>query len=279
MPKFNWVLSTLLVTAMMISGLPTKSAQTTEAQTNPSKSGEKVQQNDNDGGLVAASTSRSWQEVFQDFFNNQQDDNDSPGPAGDGIARGGICGIAPLAMTSSTETASTEVWSDRPLFVWRGLDVGKQIEVRLPGNQEVLWHQEVPVGRGMRRVVYGGKKPLQPGQTYNWVVINQANQEFEFSNLNYVKSVTFKVMDAQKRDRIKADLTRLEEELKNQRATPEEIALQRANYFAQRQLWSDVLQEVYSVKNPSAALEEVVETIPNEICTPRPSSPNAVLSH
>jgi hypothetical protein len=260
MPKFNWVLSTLLVSAAIASGLPTQSMQSAVAQIN---------------------SPQSWAAIFENVFNQQnppQDNNptaDSSGPAAGRPVIARVC-----ALTPSPIGTNAEIWSDRPLFVWRGLrNVGKQIEVRLPGSQEALWYQEVPVGTGIRRVMYDGEKPLQPGQTYNWVVINQANQEFEFSNLNYVKSVTFKVMDAQKRDRIKADLTRLEEELKNKRATPEEIALQRANYFAQRQLWWDVLQEVYSVKNPSAALEEVVKSIPNEICTPRASRPNAVLSH
>jgi hypothetical protein len=38
MPKFNWVLSSLLVTSMIFSGLPTGSTQTTGVQTNPSSS-------------------------------------------------------------------------------------------------------------------------------------------------------------------------------------------------------------------------------------------------
>jgi hypothetical protein len=244
MRKFNWVLSTLLVSAAIASGLPTQSMQSAVAQINPPQ---------------------SWAAIFENVFNQQnppQDNNPSAGTSGEATSRGGVC-----ALTPSPIGTNAEIWSDRPLFVWRGRTV-RPIEVRLPGSKEVLWRQEAPVGD--RRVMYGGEKPLQPGQTYNWVVFEPSNKEHSF---------TFKVMDAQKRDRIKADLTRLEEELKNRGATPEEIAFQRANYFAQRQLWSDVLQEVYSVKNPSAALEEVVETIPNEICTPRPSSPNAVLSH
>lgn len=246
MPKFNWVLSTLLVSAAIASGLPTQSMPSAVAQINPPQ---------------------SWAAIFENVFNQQnppQDNNPTAGPSGVATGRpvGRVC-----ALTPSPIGTNAEIWSDRPLFVWQGQTV-RPIEVRLPGSKEALWRQDAPVGT--RRVMYGGEKPLQPGQTYNWVVFGfRDNREHSF---------TFKVMDVQKRDRIKADLTRLEEELKNKRATPEEIALQRANFFAQRQLWSDVLQEVYSVKNPSPALEEVVKTIPQEICARKVSIPNASLS-
>jgi len=219
MSKFNWVLSSLLVTAMMFSGLPTGSTQTT----------------------------RSWENIF-----SKDEDNEPPVPpaSGGGTSRGGfICAIAPRSIGTITE-----VWSDRPLFVWQGV-VG-QIEVRKPATKETLWRQTVSAATS--RVIYGGE-PLQPGQTYHWVIFDQANRS--------IAEFPFQVMESEKRDRIKTRLQILDVELKEKGATAEEIALRRAQYFAQWQLWSDVLREVFSVENPSVALAEIAQTIPKPMCT------------
>jgi hypothetical protein len=44
--------------------------------------------------------------------------------------------------------------------------------------------------------------------------------------------------------------------------------LQRAEYFAQRQLWADVLQEIYAVESPSEALKQETEQILKKVCSP-----------
>jgi hypothetical protein len=166
MPKFNWVLSSLLVTAMMFSGLPTGSTQTT----------------------------KSWENIF-----SKDEDNEPPVPpaSGGGTSRGGfICASAPRSIGTITE-----VWSDRPLFVWQGV-VG-QIEVRKPATKETLWRQTVSAATS--RVSYGGE-PLQPGQTYHWVIFDQGNRS--------IVEIPFQVMESQKRDRIKTRLQILDVELK-----------------------------------------------------------------
>lgn len=220
MSKFNWVLGSLLVTAMMFSGLPTGSTQTT----------------------------RSWENILS----NKDEDNEPPVPpaSGGGTSRGGpLCAIAPRSIGTITE-----VWSDRPLFVWQGV-VG-QLEVRKPATKETLWRQTVSATT--RRVSYGGE-PLQPGQTYHWVIFDQANRS--------IAEIPFQVMESEKRDRIKTRLQILDVELKQKGATAEEIALRRAQYFAQSQLWSDVWREVFSVENPSAALAEIAQSMPTPKCT------------
>jgi uncharacterized protein (DUF342 family) len=66
-------------------------------------------------------------------------------------------------------------------------------------------------------------------------------------------------MDSQKRDRITAELSQLEERLKG--ASAETMALEKANYFAERKLWPDALRELYSVSEPSAELRDAIEQI------------------
>ena len=189
----------------------------------------------------------SWQVLFEE--------NKPPVPKKPGIDRNParpiesskLCAIAP-------EPAPQEIWSDRPLFVWQA-EVGK-IEVRSPGRKNALWQQ--PVTAAQRSVLYGGDEALQPGEIYNWVSFDRQNKRL------FV--VRFKVMDAEKRDRIKTQLQSLEAELKAKGATGEEIAMHRAQYFAQQKLWSDFWQEVFSVENPSTALTEMVKTQTTQLC-------------
>ena len=276
MSKFNWVLSTLLVTAL-ISSVPS-STQTTRAQTNRSGSGSLTKDNPPPADPVSPmaprrGTSRAadpvppveprrgtsrgpsgWATIFQALVQ----DNQPPEDAKKGGSRG-LCAIAPKAIGTNTE-----IWSDRPLFVWKGRI--ERIELRSTDSDRVLWKQSV---EGKNRVLYDGKA-LQPGQTYEWRLFF-SDQE----NAQPIKTERFRVMDAQERDRIKAQLQTLEEQLKAEQISPEDIARRRAQYFAKQRLWSDVLQEAYSVENPSASLTAMVQAIPREICTSQPSEQNS----
>ena len=64
---------------------------------------------------------------------------------------------------------------------------------------------------------------------------------------------------APKRDRITEELTALEGRLKG--ASEETIALEKADYFAKEGLWSDALQELYSVSKPSAEVTRAIAQI------------------
>jgi hypothetical protein len=159
------------------------------------------------------------------------------------------CSIAP----TSTETTA-EVWSDRPLFYWRG-PVGK-IEVRKSDSKEALWSKTLT---GQERFTLYEGEALQPGQTYSLVIFDLNNQA--------IAENTFQVMEKEKIVQIEKQLQVLESELKAKGASPEEIALSRADLFKKRQLWSDVWREIFSVKNPSAARDTYVSNIPKPACS------------
>lgn len=159
------------------------------------------------------------------------------------------CSIAP----QSTNSDQAEVWSDRPLFVWRG-PVGK-IEVRKSGSKDALWSKTLT---GQERFVLYEGEALQPGQTYSLVIFNPSNKP--------IAENTFQVMNTEKRAQIEKQLQVLESELKAKKANPEEIALSRADLFAKRQLWSDVWREIFLVKNPSATVATYVRNIPIPSC-------------
>jgi hypothetical protein len=116
--------------------------------------------------------------------------------------------------------------------------------------------------------LYAGE-PLQPGQTYNWVIFDQQNTPRFL--------VPFKVMDAEKHEQINTQLQTLEKELNAKGATPEESAMRRAQFFAQQKLWSDFWREVFSVENPSTALTELVKTTTTDLCK-KATAPNPLPS-
>jgi hypothetical protein len=261
MPKFNWVLSTVLVSATVVSGLPTQSMQRAAAQTHPFQFKEAIfgslfnQQKDNEpaAGRRAIAAGQAWEGIFGDFFNQPKDNPPAGGTPGQGVGRGPTC-----ALTPRTTGTNTEIWSDRPLFVWQG--PFKRIELHSVDSNQRLWSQKVG---GQDSAVYDGE-PLKRGQTYEWRLFFTPEEDNDTQPFRIER---FRVMDAQNYDRIQQDLQKLDEELKT--ATPEQIALQRAKYFAQKQLWSDALQEAYSVKNPSQELTKTLEDISKKICTNR----------
>jgi len=177
-----------------------------------------------------------------------------PKEGGEGGSRGPVCAIAPASVPLVTQV----IWSNRPLFLWQtkeGKRVGK-IELRLPGSQEVLWSQTVP--ENQNTIFYEGES-LQPGQSYDWVI-------FDEEGTTPLYRLKFQVMGEEKRGHFSTELSSLEEQLKQEGATAERIAYARANYFASHQLWSDVLQEAYEVANPSEALTQFMQAIPEQFC-------------
>lgn len=180
-----------------------------------------------------------WGELLE-----KQPPRDDP-PGG---SRGDVCPIAPAVPVEVRV-----IWITRPLFLWRG-SMGR-LEVRPQGSQQALWSQTVTEGQSS--VLYNGEA-LQPGLSYDWVSFDERDRP-QFR-------VTFQVMAGEERDRISGDLNRLQAQLQQEGATAEKIAYAKANYLAENQLWSDVLQQAYGVKNPSEALVQFIQAIPDEFC-------------
>jgi hypothetical protein len=235
--KSNAFLSTLLVTGIIILACSDREKASFAIPLIP-----------NSQSLIKT---QSWQEVFKNFFNKKNEDNPPPGTPGSGIARGDVCLITP-----GVNSSNREIWSDRPLFVWRG-KLGR-IEVRHYGSEEVLWSQTV--SETDNSVSYTGDR-LVAGERYQWVIFLSQN------GVNPAIVSPFKVIDDKERDRIRVRLIILGVELREKGYNPEQITLARANYFAQKELWSDFLQEVYSMENPSEDLQEIIQQIPAKVCS------------
>ena len=271
MSKFNWVLSTLLVTTLVSSWL-TDSTQTTRAQTHLFGFGEnaaQAQSKDNapptnprapeqgrpGGSRGSLRGSNPWTPILQALAQDNQPAEEKNKGGGRGE-----CLLSPIALGNNQE-----MWNDRPLFVWTGRPI--RVELYQVGSDKVLWSHNVNQNPNNNKVLYD-KEALKPGQTY----------ELRLIGFSQPATTQFRVMDSQKRDRIKQELQRLEEQLKAKQATPEEIARRRAQYFTEQRLWLDVLQETYSVENPSKALTDALAQMnkshPLQICPPPPSPQN-----
>ena len=179
--------------------------------------------------------------------------------------KGSICLIAPRRLddpVSKTE-GSQKIWGTNPLFLWhiQGGNV-RGIELFKKGSNEVIWSREVPEGK--TSVQYDGK-PLKPGDSYEWRII--ANAPFRMKSI----PAEFKVMEPQKRSSVANKLKQIEQQHKG--ANAEKIAMEKAKYFAKEQLWSDVVREIYTVKNPSAKLKQIMQQIPSsDYCDPNTKS-------
>lgn len=195
----------------------------------------------------ALSMQELWQRGWRTLFGKRPPVPPVPPTGGGGRSPGGVCPIAPLAMTETKPSVQTTaiVWSDRPTFVWDGSV--KKIGVRLRGSEDILWSQPAS---GTNRVTYAGK-PLQPNRVYEWLVLSSDNQVKRF--------FPFRVVTTEERDRITSALQQLDRQLTAEKITGEAAALRRAEFFAAQRidnqpLWSEFWQEVLSVQTPSDKL-------------------------
>jgi hypothetical protein len=169
-------------------------------------------------------------------------------------SRGRVCPILP-GLVGETYT----LWNRSPLFVWQGQ--GQRIEVRPYSlersfdQQPILWQKALTPE--MRQVTYSGPA-LQYGQKYDWQMVDVAG---------IPRRYTFAILPPKKHQAIDQQLTALLQRLPQ--ATPEQRAVARAQFFAEQQLWSDAIQEVYIYQGTvnSGATMTTAEDVSNYFCT------------
>jgi hypothetical protein len=168
---------------------------------------------------------------------------------GEGIRRGEFCAVSPGLIETD------RVWSDRPLFLWQG--AVKQVNLRQLGNSQILWSQLITPDpqSGFQQIDYTGTA-LQPGEIYQWELVNESNRRTAY---------IFQVMQAEERDPLTAEWQTLSTQLQQQGATPPTIALRQAQFFADKGLWSDVLQSL-SMSDSSLEATEAVQRLATEVC-------------
>ncbi|MEQ8382146.1 MAG: hypothetical protein RH949_07225 [Coleofasciculus sp. A1-SPW-01] len=177
-----------------------------------------------------------------------------------GSTQGEFCAIAP----NPSNPNFLVTWSDRPLFVWQGTVT--QIEVsHRAGEPDIVWspHILTPEEQNQQSIIYGGSA-LEPGQEYTCVMTYETIDNEQ--RITKEKEIRFFVLgsDHEKRRRIEAKLA----ELVNQTSmmNTEEMALARAEIFAEEDLWLDVIRETFSVQNSSSEWKRTLQEYVNEEC-------------
>lgn len=187
-------------------------------------------------GSITTSRPISWSDIWN-LLKRQRSQ---------GGSRGEFCLVSPGRFG-----AEQQIWHRHPLFLWQGS--GRRIEVRHPESNHALWQQSLTATE--QQVVYTGQ-PLQPGQIYTLVLTRVDGPVLS----------SFQVLSPPEHAAITAELNALDKQLRRDKASEEAIALQRARYFAERELWADALQEFYTVTQPSADLMQLKAKIPTELC-------------
>lgn len=202
----------------------------------------------------------TWDHVFESFLFPER--NNEPPESQPGGSRGTedmICSLAPLDQETYLKLEN-QVWNNRPIFVWTGKVERIELYAETSGN--LIWKQTVTPEKN--QISYTGE-PLKSGESYKLYLYDVSDPE-----PSYPPSVAldFKVVEAEKSQQITQALNQLETQLQQNKATPEAIALARAEYFAKQQLWSDVVMESVLVKSPPSGLTELLETkIPELVCS------------
>ncbi|KYC41771.1 hypothetical protein WA1_17225 [Scytonema hofmannii PCC 7110] len=158
------------------------------------------------------------------------------------ISRGDLCLISP----------NEKIYSTQPLFLWKGNL--KKIEVSEVDGNKYAWKPNI---EQKTSVTYTGKEALQPGNSYKWEGFLGDNPAI-FAN--------FQIMDEQERLVISNELKALEKQLQAKKADEKTVALEKAQFFAEKELWSDVLQQVYSVPKASSELLQIRKDLPEKLC-------------
>ncbi|MFH7029339.1 MAG: DUF928 domain-containing protein [Heteroscytonema crispum UTEX LB 1556] len=167
-----------------------------------------------------------------------------------------------VAQIFNDQKGTEEIWTDKPVFFWRGVGV-TQIDIFERGNDEVF--ATLKVKEGLTKIKYNGK-PLQPGQSYAWQITAEKVRGLPIKD----SGSNFTMMGNKERASITDDLTKLEATLKKKGANVEKIALEKADYFAKKEMWTDVLEQLYSVQNPSPQLMDTIKNIEgHNFCNPK----------
>ena len=144
-----------------------------------------------------------------------------------GLSRGNgiVCAESPVFKPDNPY-----LWTRQPVLVWAGDP--SAIQLLDAQSQRVVWQKSVARNTGTRQLKID--RPLELGKRYIWRVVAEPDH-------NAVNpEVTFQMVDLTQWKKIDRELKALEQKQKGQKLNSEEIALERVNYFAQRQMWGDV---------------------------------------
>lgn len=171
-------------------------------------------------------------------------------------SRSNLCEISPGLLGEINI-----IYSDRPLFLWQGkannLKINLYTPFSLEEEQKILWSKIIENKNSDIQYLFYTGKPLEAGKIYDWeTVVNNSSS----------RKMPFQIMEKAKREQISLELIKLESELRNSGVKEEEIILAKANYFAERDLWSDAIQILFSLNNSTTNFSQEIQKMTEFIC-------------
>lgn len=169
----------------------------------------------------------------------------------------GVCLVSPGILEKETNI----IWHNQPLFVWQGNT--SKVEIRLytaDNPRKPIWRQQVTQNSSeltLQQITYTGK-PLELGKIYDWEIFDANDKSQEIRS--------FQIMDIEQYNSVNEELKNLEKQLKQQQLTEAEITVEKANYFAERGLFSDAITELSSLDNLSLEIQEEIQTLLTDFC-------------
>ena len=144
------------------------------------------------------------------------------------------------------------IWSNRPVFLWQAS--ASNLVLYDYDSGELLW--ETDLDEGQSAITYDSSlQTLQPGLVYHWQLTQEDRATFQG---------TFEIMAGQQRADLEADLAQLDASLGDANAS--ERAAARANFFGDRGLWSDSLQELHAVRGLDVEVDSFAMQLASYVC-------------
>lgn len=168
----------------------------------------------------------------------------------------GVCLVSPGILEKENI-----IWHNQPLFVWQGNS--SKVEIRLynaDNPRKPIWRQQVTQDSSeltLQQIVYTGK-PLELGKIYDWEIFDDNDKSKE--------KRSFKIMDIEQYNFINEELKNLEKQLKQRKLRKAKITVKKANYFAEKGLFSDAITELSSLDNLSPEIEQEIQDSLNLFC-------------
>lgn len=213
------------------------------------------------------------QEIHQhqwSFWNNSRN-NEPPVPSTPGGGRpagrlgDGVCLLAPVQLPGVAT-----LWSDRPLFLWRG--PVRRIEI-VDAEGQIIWYKtdwESP-SENVYMQRYDGPA-LHPGAQYEWRVYQGADGDTVSANSRSVEVtainndvapsfiIPIQLLARSQQQQISGELGALDIMLDAEQVPTDQRLLDYISFFAEKQLWADALRVAFTAP-PDAALQRYQEAV------------------
>jgi hypothetical protein len=170
--------------------------------------------------------------------------------------KGGARGNDVVCAESPTFRAKDPyLWTRQPLLVWSGSP--SSLQLLDTQSLKIVWQKTIDSNSEIRQVRID--RPLELGKRYIWRVVAKPGNDA----VN--PEIAFQMVDANQWRKIDRELTALEQKLKGQKLSSEEITLEKVSYFAQRQMWGDAQETLaFLPANLSQRLAIIIQDELNE---------------